>query len=235
MATITGSGSIPGIRRCSTTSTTVDSTGPLMPGKSWRFAVSAGGSQFYNVALDTSSPAWAYGSIQDVGSRRGRVDITKGRDRIPAVDWTEAPGGEGSNQAIDPQNPNIVYSHGFYGNFTREDLGVSRAPVAGCPAGRRRGRRAAPGRDSHPPAARTRQPGASRAVDGPHPRVSARSGDDLRRLSVRLAVDQSWRRVAGDQQGSERERSRADAAQKLERDPLPDGRLARGVAENARG
>ena len=58
--------------------------------------MSAGGSQFYNVALDTSTPAWAYGSIQDVGSRRGRVDITKGRDRIPAVEWSEAPGGEGS-------------------------------------------------------------------------------------------------------------------------------------------
>ena len=110
-------------------------------GKSWRFAVSAGGSQFYNVALDTTSPAWAYGSIQDVGSRRGRVDVTKGRDRIPAVDWSEAPGGEGSNQAIDPQNPDIVYSHGFYGNFTREDLGLSRAPAQGAQAGRGRGGR----------------------------------------------------------------------------------------------
>lgn len=111
-------------------------------GKSWRFAVSAGGSQFYNVALDTTTPAWAYGSIQDVGSRRGRVDITKGRDRIPPVEWSEAPGGEGSNQAIDPQNPNIVYSHGFYGNFTREDLGVSHAAVRGAQQpGRGRGRR----------------------------------------------------------------------------------------------
>jgi photosystem II stability/assembly factor-like uncharacterized protein len=96
-------------------------------GKSWRFAVSAGGSQFYNVALDTSAPAWAYGSIQDVGSRRGQVDVARARDRIPAVEWSYAPGGEGSHQAIDPGNPNIVYSHGFYGNFTREDLAVSRA------------------------------------------------------------------------------------------------------------
>ena len=97
-------------------------------GKTWKFAVSAGGSQFYNVAVDTSTPAWAYGSIQDVGSRRGQVDVSKGRDRIPAVEWTDAPGGEGSHQAIDPRNPNIVYSHGFYGNFTREDTALSRAP-----------------------------------------------------------------------------------------------------------
>jgi photosystem II stability/assembly factor-like uncharacterized protein len=111
-------------------------------GKTWGFAVSAGGSQFYNVAVDTSAPAWAYGSIQDVGSRRGHVDITGGRDRIPPVQWSDAPGGEGSHQAIDPQNPNIVYSHGFYGNFTREDVAVSRAPAAaGEAAGRGRGQR----------------------------------------------------------------------------------------------
>jgi len=90
------------------------------------------------VALDTRSPAWAYGSVQDVGSRRGSIDLSKGRDHIPAVEWTDAPGGEGSHQAIDPRNPAIVYSHGFYGNFTREDTALSRAPGA---TGRGRGQR----------------------------------------------------------------------------------------------
>ncbi|HET7616864.1 MAG TPA: hypothetical protein VFK20_00035 [Vicinamibacterales bacterium] len=94
-------------------------------GKTWTFAVAAGGAQFYNVALDTSSPFFAYGSIQDHGSRRGRVDLSAGRDRIRAVEWTDAPGGEGSHQAIDFTNPNIVYSHGFYGNFTRTDVAVA--------------------------------------------------------------------------------------------------------------
>jgi len=93
-------------------------------GATWKSAVSAGGSQFYNVTLDDSAPVWAYGSIQDIGSRRGKVDLSAGRDRIPAVEWSPAPGGEGSFQAIDPQNPNIVYSHGFYGNFTRDDQNV---------------------------------------------------------------------------------------------------------------
>jgi photosystem II stability/assembly factor-like uncharacterized protein len=93
-------------------------------GATWKFAVSAGGSQFYNVTLDNSTPAWAYGSIQDIGSRRGKIDLSAGRDRIPAVEWSPAPGGEGSFQAIDPQNPNIVYSHGFYGNFTRDDQSI---------------------------------------------------------------------------------------------------------------
>ncbi len=99
-------------------------------GATWKFAVAAGGSQFYNVTLDNSSPSWAYGSIQDIGSRRGKVDLAAGRDKIPPVDWTNAPGGEGSYQAVDPENPNIVYSHGFYGNFTRDDLSVP-APQRG--------------------------------------------------------------------------------------------------------
>jgi photosystem II stability/assembly factor-like uncharacterized protein len=100
-------------------------------GKNWKFAVGAGGSQFYNVALDTSTPMWAYGSIQDIGSRRGRIRITEprvlrpGAPLVPAVEWESAPGGEGSNHAIDPTNPNIVYSHGFYGDFTRTDLSAA--------------------------------------------------------------------------------------------------------------
>src|SRR5262249_27687520 len=113
-------------------------------GATWKFAVTAGGAQFYNVAIDNSTPAWAYGSIQDVGSRRGRIDISGGRDRIPAVEWTAAPGGEGSFQAIDPDNPSIVYSHTYYGNFTREDLSVA-APA-------RRGARAAADANAAPPA-----------------------------------------------------------------------------------
>ncbi len=106
-------------------------------GETWKFAVAVPGAHFYNVALDMSSPFWAYGSIQDHGSRRGRVDISAGRGNIPATAWENAPGGEGSNHAIDPDNPNIVYSHGFYGNFSRTDLGAE--PPAGRGRGRGRG------------------------------------------------------------------------------------------------
>jgi photosystem II stability/assembly factor-like uncharacterized protein len=96
-------------------------------GKTWKFAVTAAGAQFYNVELDTSNPFWAYGSIQDHGSRRGRVTI--GADRkVAAVDFEGAPGGEGSNHAVDPNNPNVVYAHGFYGDFSRTDLSVPQPP-----------------------------------------------------------------------------------------------------------
>jgi len=88
-------------------------------GKTWTFAVHAGGAQFSNVSLDNSNPSWAYGSIQDHGSRRARLILTQGRDSIPPQEWFIAPGGEGSVHAIDVTDPNVVFSHGFYGNFTR--------------------------------------------------------------------------------------------------------------------
>ena len=112
-------------------------------GKTWKFAVTAAGAQFYNVALDNSTPIWAYGSIQDHGSRRGQIILSNGRDRIPAVRWENAPGGEGSHHAIDPNNA-IIYSHGFYGNFSRTDLAeqekARQAAAANPGAGRGRGR-----------------------------------------------------------------------------------------------
>lgn len=78
--------------------------------------------QFFNIGYDMDAPFHVYGSIQDHGSRRGIVDLSNGRDKIPAVDFEGAPGGEGSSHAIDPTNPNIVYSAGFYGHLYRTDL-----------------------------------------------------------------------------------------------------------------
>jgi photosystem II stability/assembly factor-like uncharacterized protein len=121
-------------------------------GKTWTYDVAAGGIQFYNVTLDNSSPMWAYGSIQDYGSRRGAVDITKGRDKIPAVAWTNAPGGEGSHHAIDRSNNDIIYSHGFYGSFTREDLAAAGREQAQGAEGRGRGRGRAGVTNIRPPA-----------------------------------------------------------------------------------
>jgi photosystem II stability/assembly factor-like uncharacterized protein len=87
----------------------------------WKFATSINATQFYNVELDTALPFHAYGSIQDVGSRRVTIDLRESRDVKPMA-FENAPGGEGSHHAVDPNNPNIVYSHGFYGNFSRTDV-----------------------------------------------------------------------------------------------------------------
>lgn len=78
--------------------------------------------QFFNINYDMDTPFHVYGSMQDHGSFRATVDLSRGRDRIRPVAFERAPGGEGSHHAIDPTNPNIVYSCGFYGNLTRTDL-----------------------------------------------------------------------------------------------------------------
>ena len=92
-------------------------------GKNWKtFTTNFPLVQFFNVAYDMAEPFHAYGSIQDHGSYRTVVDLRKGRNNIPAQEWEEAPGGEGSSHAIDPTDPNIVYSASFYGTISRTDL-----------------------------------------------------------------------------------------------------------------
>jgi photosystem II stability/assembly factor-like uncharacterized protein len=94
-------------------------------GKTWRqFLHNLPVCQFFNIAYDMDTPFRVYGSMQDHGSYRGNVDLTQGRDKIPTMDFERAPGGEGSSHAIDPTNPNIVYSAGFYGHINRTDLSV---------------------------------------------------------------------------------------------------------------
>jgi hypothetical protein len=91
------------------------------------------GTQFYNVEVDDAMPFHIYGSVQDTGSHSVALDLTQGRENLKPLDWGGAPGGEGSNQAIDPVDPHIVYSHGYYGNFSRAD--VTPAAPAGQAAG----------------------------------------------------------------------------------------------------
>ena len=94
-------------------------------GKTWRqFTHNLPVCQFFNLNFDMDTPFRVYGSMQDHGSFRGIVNLSLGRDKIPAVDFEEAPGGEGCSHAIDPTNPNIVYSAGFYGTISRTDLSM---------------------------------------------------------------------------------------------------------------
>jgi photosystem II stability/assembly factor-like uncharacterized protein len=102
-------------------------------GKNWRyFRQELNLCQFFNLNYDMATPFKVYGSMQDHGSFRGKVDISAGRDKIPAVEFEGAPGGEGSNHAIDPTDPNIVYSAGFYGTISRAEYGKP-GPYPGAP------------------------------------------------------------------------------------------------------
>ena len=95
-------------------------------GKSWRlFTNQIPAVQFFNVMYDMDSPFRIYGSIQDHGSMSGVVSIRENRDgtrQMRPVEWDRAPGGEGSSHAIDPTDPNTVYSAGFYGQISRTEL-----------------------------------------------------------------------------------------------------------------
>ncbi len=92
-------------------------------GKNWRsFTDQIPAVQFFNIGYDMATPFHVYGSIQDHGSYRGEVRLDKGRDKIPAVEFERAPGGEGSSHAIDPSDPNTVYAAGFYGSIFRQNM-----------------------------------------------------------------------------------------------------------------
>jgi len=91
-------------------------------GRNWRFFVDLPVVTFFNVGYDMAEPFRVYGSVQDHGSYSRPMDLSRGRHRIPAVAWRRAPGGEGSRHAVDPRDPGVVYSAGFYGTLTRADL-----------------------------------------------------------------------------------------------------------------
>ncbi len=92
-------------------------------GKTWKqFTDNLPVVQFFNLNYDMGDPFRVYGSVQDHGSYSGVVNLARGRDKIPATEWSGAPGGEGSNHAIDPRNPDLVYSAGFYGSISRANI-----------------------------------------------------------------------------------------------------------------
>src|SRR6186713_2221104 len=74
----------------------------------------------FSTAFDMDTPFRVYGSVQDHGSYRAPIDISGGRENLKAIPWEGAPGGEYTSHAVDPRNPNIVYS----GKLTRTDYSV---------------------------------------------------------------------------------------------------------------
>ena len=77
--------------------------------------------QFYRVNVDNDYPFYnVYGGTQDNNSFGGPSQTTYS-DGISRCEWTVTLGGDGYWQAIDPKNPNIVYSEYQYGNLFRFD------------------------------------------------------------------------------------------------------------------
>ena len=85
----------------------------------------------FSTANDMDTPFRVYGSVQDHGSYRAAIDISSGRENLKAIPWEGAPGGEYTSHAVDPRNPNILYS----GKLTRTDYSVAAAPRGGGAGG----------------------------------------------------------------------------------------------------
>jgi len=80
----------------------------------------------FSTNFDMDTPFRVYVSVQDHGSFRAQIDPRN----LKPMPWEGAPGGEYTQHAADPTNPNILYS----GKLTRTDYSIP-APARGRGAG----------------------------------------------------------------------------------------------------
>ncbi len=113
-------------------------------GQTWRRA-DLNVQTVFSMNYDMDTPFRVYVSVQDHGAFRAPIDISGGRENLKPMSWEGAPGGEYTQHAVDPRNPNILYS----GKLPRTDYSIPAAArgAGGGAAGRGADAPAGPQRD----------------------------------------------------------------------------------------
>lgn len=90
-------------------------------GTTWRFFSNLPVTQFYRVALGTGEPFYfVYGGTQD-NATLGGPSATLNGTGITDTDWFVTVFGDGFRPAVDPKDPDTVYSESQYGGLVRYD------------------------------------------------------------------------------------------------------------------
>ena len=110
--------------------------------ENWRFIGNLPLTQFYKVAPDDSAPFYnVYAGAQD-NNTQGGPSRTMKSEGIANSDWFVTLGGDGHQPAVEPGNPDIMYSQWQQGNLTRRDnttrenVYIKPQPLKGDPAER---------------------------------------------------------------------------------------------------